>query len=68
MKVNTFSRTTGTSSFLFCIGMFFAALFISVFACSAIYYAVHTDSTDVNKEMVKQPAVKQQPVLASIMK
>ena len=68
MKVNTFSRTTGTASFLFCIGMFFVALFISVFACSAIYYALRTDNTGANKEIVKQPVVKQQPVLASIMK
>lgn len=68
MKVNTFSRTPGTSSFLFCIGLFFTALFISVFACSAIYYAVRADRGDSNKEMVKQPVVKQQPILASILK
>lgn len=67
MKGNTLSRTPGTTSFLFCIGMFFAALFISVFACSAIYYAVRTDDTNIDKQIVTQP-VAQQPVLASIMK
>ena len=67
MKVNTFSRTPGTTSFLFCIGMFFAALFISVFACSAIYYAVRTDNANMDKQIVKQ-SVAQQPMLASILK
>lgn len=67
MKVNTFSRTPGTTSFLFCIGMFFTALFISVFACSAIYYAVRTDDTNTDKQIVTQPVAKQ-PVLASVMK
>lgn len=68
MKVNALSRTPGTSSLLFCLGLFFTALFISVFACSAIYYAVRPDNGNSNKEIVKQPVVKQQPVLASIMK
>ena len=67
MKINTLSRTPGTSPMLFCIGMFFTALFVAVFACSAIYYAVRPDDGS-NKEVIKQPVVNQQPVLASIMK
>lgn len=69
MKISNLSGTKRTSPFLFCIGMFFVALFFSVFVCSAIYYAVNTDGLGSNKEqLVKQPSTMHQPVLASIMK
>lgn len=31
----------GYQPFLFCIGMYFVALFFSIFICSAIFYAVN---------------------------
>lgn len=68
MKISNLSRNSGSSPLLFCLGMFFVALFFSVFVCSAIYYAVRTDNSAPKEQLVKQPAKKQDPVLASIMK
>ena len=68
MKIHTLSRTSGKSPLLFCLGMFFVALFFSVFVCSAIYYALDTNKGGTKEQLVKQPAKKQDPVLASIMK
>ncbi len=38
---STFSAIGGYQPFLFCIGMYFVALFFSIFICSAIFYAVN---------------------------
>ena len=37
----TFSAIGGYQPFFFCIGMYFVALFFSIFICSAIFYAVN---------------------------
>lgn len=39
-RKSTFSAIGGYQPFLFCIGMYFVALFFSIFICSAIFYAV----------------------------
>ena len=49
MKRNTLSPIGGIQSFLFCIGMYFVALFFSIFICSAIFYAVNPKSSNVAK-------------------
>jgi hypothetical protein len=41
----TFSAIGGYQPFLFCIGMYFVALFFSIFICSAIFYAVNPKKT-----------------------
>ena len=38
-RKSTFSAIGGYQPFLFCIGMYFVALFFSIFICSAIFYA-----------------------------
>ena len=40
-RKSTFSAIGGFQPFLFCIGMYFVALFFSIFICSAIFYAVN---------------------------
>jgi len=40
-RKSTFSAIGGYQPFLFCIGMYFVALFFSIFICSAIFYAIN---------------------------
>jgi len=40
-RKTTFAAIGGYQPFLFCIGMYFVALFFSIFICSAIFYAVN---------------------------
>lgn len=40
-RKTTFVAIGGYQPFLFCIGMYFVALFFSIFICSAIFYAVN---------------------------
>ncbi|HLA52905.1 MAG TPA: hypothetical protein VK618_06360 [Flavitalea sp.] len=40
-RKSTYSAIGGYQPFLFCIGMYFVALFFSIFICSAIFYAVN---------------------------
>ena len=40
-RKTTFSAIGGYQPFLFCIGMYFVALFFSIFICSAIFYAIN---------------------------
>ena len=69
-RKSTFSAIGGYQPFLFCIGMYFVALFFSIFICSAIFYAVNPggDLTESNSIVVKKtnavPAGKQ--VLLSV--
>lgn len=54
-RKSTFSAIGGYQPFLFCIGMYFVALFFSIFICSAIFYAVNpkgmakNSSNDIEK-------------------
>jgi hypothetical protein len=61
MRPKTFSAIGGWQSFLFCIGMYFVALFFSIFICSSIFYALNSKATAgkeasyaVEKSMEKQ--------------
>lgn len=47
-RKSTFSAIGGYQPFLFCIGMYFVALFFSIFICSAIFYAVNP-KTEITK-------------------
>ena len=49
-RKSTFSAIGGYQPFLFCIGMYFVALFFSIFICSAIFYAVNPRSGLVKNE------------------
>ncbi|MBL7735669.1 MAG: hypothetical protein JNL51_09425 [Chitinophagaceae bacterium] len=49
-RKTTFSAIGGYQPFLFCIGMYFVALFFSIFICSAIFYAVNPKNTVVKTE------------------
>lgn len=52
-RKSTFSAIGGYQPFLFCIGMYFVALFFSIFICSAIFYAVNPKG-DMVDETVQQ--------------
>ncbi|MBC8033982.1 MAG: hypothetical protein H7Y03_07545 [Chitinophagaceae bacterium] len=41
MSKTTLSSIGGLQSFFFCIGMYFVALFFSIFICSSVFYAIH---------------------------
>jgi hypothetical protein len=49
-RKSTFSAIGGYQPFLFCIGMYFVALFFSIFICSAIFYAVNPKTSLVKNE------------------
>jgi hypothetical protein len=49
-RKSTFSAIGGYQPFLFCIGMYFVALFFSIFICSAIFYAVNPKGNVVKTE------------------
>lgn len=55
-RKSTFSAIGGYQPFLFCIGMYFVALFFSIFICSAIFYAVNPKS-EVTKDAVEKTAM-----------
>jgi hypothetical protein len=40
---STLSAIGGWNSFFFCIGMYFVALFFSIFVCSSIFYVVNSN-------------------------
>jgi hypothetical protein len=47
----TLSPIGGLQPFLFCIGMYFVALFFSIFVCSSVFYAINPKK-DAGKEAV----------------
>ena len=60
-RKSTLSAIGGYQPFLFCIGMYFVALFFSIFICSAIFYAVNpkgnvavNESANVEKTAMNQ--------------
>ena len=73
-RKTTFSAIGGYQPFLFCVGMYFVALFFSIFICSAIFNAVNpkkqivgaSDNKSEKTAMIK-PAAGQQ-VLLSVAK
>jgi hypothetical protein len=40
---STLSAIGGWNSFFFCLGMYFVALFFSIFVCSSIFYVVNSN-------------------------
>ena len=69
---STFSAIGGYQPFLFCIGMYFVALFFSIFICSAIFYAINpkkavakTENTNTEKTAMVSTGT---PVLLSVAK
>jgi hypothetical protein len=40
---STLSAIGGWNSFFFCVGMYFVALFFSIFVCSSIFYIVNSN-------------------------
>jgi len=53
----TLSAIGGWHSFLFCIGMYFVALFFSIFVCSSIFYVVNSRTSDTKDIYVEKAAV-----------
>lgn len=51
MSRKSLSPIGGLQPFLFCIGMYFVALFLSIFVCSSIFYAMNPKKS-VAKENV----------------
>jgi len=70
-RKSTFSAIGGYQPFLFCIGMYFVALFFSIFICSAIFYAINPKKSiakmDNNTEKTAMVA-SAKPVLLSVAK
>lgn len=70
-RKSTFSAIGGYQPFLFCIGMYFVALFFSIFICSAIFYAINPKrsiaKTD-NKSEKTAIVSSAKPVLLSVAK
>lgn len=71
-RKSTFTAIGGYQPFLFCIGMYFVALFFSIFICSAIFYAVNpkkpiakNDNGSTEKTAMVSSA---KPVLLSVAK
>ena len=58
-RKSTFSAIGGYQPFLFCVGMYFVALFFSIFICSAIFYAVNpkADMATGNSVATEKPAM-----------
>jgi len=61
----TLSAIGGWHSFLFCIGMYFVALFFSIFVCSSIFYVMNGRSAPAKDTFVERTAAAKQ-VLASV--
>jgi hypothetical protein len=67
---STFSAIGGYQPFLFCIGMYFVALFFSIFICSAIFYAVNPKKTVTGSTAIaadkSEPATSGQQMLLTV--
>lgn len=55
-RKTTFLAIGGYQPFLFCVGMYFVALFFSIFICSAIFHVVNPQNSIVRKS--EAPAEK----------
>ena len=66
-RKTTFSAIGGYQPFLFCIGMYFVALFFSIFICSTIFYSCNASKADMaDKSEQKAPAKESRPSATSI--
>ncbi len=62
-KKTALSAIGGWQSFFFCVGMYFVALFFSIFVCSSIFYVIN--SKPDNKTVYAEKAASRQ-VLATV--
>jgi len=53
MKRRTIASIGGIQPLFFCLGMYLAALFFSMFVCSSIFYGINTKKTGKETYMVK---------------
>ena len=71
-RKSTFTAIGGYQPFLFCIGMYFVALFFSIFICSAIFYAVNPKKPMAKTDQQNAPKTAMistnQQVLLSVTK
>jgi len=58
------SAIGGWNSFFFCVGMYFVALFFSIFVCSSIFYIVN--SNKATKGNLVEKAAPKTELVASI--
>ncbi|HYJ38707.1 MAG TPA: hypothetical protein VEV87_08825 [Chitinophagaceae bacterium] len=68
MKRRTIASIGGIQPLLFCVGMYLAALFFSMFVCSSIFYAINPKKNGKETHMVKTTTTTNtgKEVLASI--
>jgi len=62
---STLSAIGGWNSFFFCIGMYFVALFFSIFVCSSIFYIVNSNKQVAKSSLVEKSNTKTE-LVASI--
>lgn len=68
-RKTTYNALGGYQPFLFCIGMYFVALFFSILVCSAIFNAMHPKSSLVkNSTQLEQSVGVQDPILLTAVK
>ncbi len=69
-RKTTYSALGGYQPFLFCIGMYFVALFFSILVCSAIFNAVNPRTSVARESAVPQNslAVTRDAVLLTAVK
>lgn len=67
MTRKTLSPIGGLQPFLFCIGMYFVALFFSIFICSSVFYAINPKK-DTNRQTMAglRPMLHDKHVYASV--
>jgi hypothetical protein len=53
---STLSAIGGWNSFFFCVGMYFVALFFSIFVCSSIFYIANSNKAAKGTIVVKTTA------------
>ena len=58
------SAIGGWNSFVFCVGMYFVALFFSIFVCSSIFYIVN--SNKASKSAIVEKTTAKTELVASI--
>ena len=70
-RKTTFLAIGGYQPFLFCVGMYFVALFFSIFICSAIFHVFNPKTSIVRKNDAPQktaPANPNKQVLLTVTK
>ena len=65
MKRTTFNAIGGWQPLLFCVGMYVAALFFSIFVCSSIFYAFNAKAAAKSAEKTAMMS-NAKPQLASV--